>query len=639
MAIPQGYNMEEWALFYAQEKGWAVFPLVARTKDPATEHGFYDATKDPKIIRSWWRKNPQYNIGMATGNASGVVVLDFDEDKDKGKHGTETLKEWERTNGEAIPDTVNSITGRGGTHYLYGLPAGEHQVCRIDLYPGVDVRGDGGYICLPPSVHPNGRRYEWEYGPDESAITPLNDTVRKFLKGGETTNKTFFSVPDQIGEGSRNGTLYKAACSLQAKGWSDKAILEAVRQQNSDACDPPLPDKEVETIVKSALKHEKGQMQAVCNNGKAEVKEPHKLAKATSGDELERMNFPEQEFLVDEILPESSFGLLVAPPKSFKSFLCLDLCASIADGRDFLGFKTRKAETLYYDLESSLRRPYSRLKKIMQGAPFPKGLHIVPVSEKPGTLSDGFLEDMQGQLGLCPGIKLIVVDVFQRIRGKRDKSLNSYENDYKELERLQTFAAAHKVSIILVHHTRKGKSEDAFETISGSNGLFGSADFCWIISKERKSKKATLSVNGREIKPDDFAIEFQDGSCTWSMLGQNEEFQEQMRVHEYNNSFIISTIKGLVKQSGGLWSGTAQDIKTASKYFSFGWGEVVEDVRKIGRYISDNKDLLHGIDGIIVTIPTYGNRNGRKYTFRSIDYKEYETENNIQMNIEDVQKE
>ena len=250
-----------------------------------------------------------------------------------------------------------------------------------------------------------------------------------------------------------------------------------------------------------------------------------------------------------------------------------------------------------------------------------------------------FLEDMQGQLGLCPGIKLIVVDVFQRIRGKRDKSLNSYENDYKELERLQTFAAAHKVSIILVHHTRKGKSEDAFETISGSNGLFGSADFCWIISKERKSKKATLSVNGREIKPDDFAIEFQDGSCTWSMLGQNEEFQEQMRVHEYNNSFIISTIKGLVKQSGGLWSGTAQDIKTASKYFSFGWGEVVEDVRKIGRYISDNKDLLHGIDGIIVTIPTYGNRNGRKYTFRSIDYKEYETENNIQMNIEDVQKE
>lgn len=626
MAIPQESNLDmcEWALYYAQEKGWAVFPLIPKTKDPATQHGFYDATKDPEIIRSWWRENPRYNIGMATGAASGVVVLDFDEDEDKEKHGTETLREWERSNGEKIPDTVNSITGRGGTHYLYGLPPGERQNCRINLYNGIDVRGDGGYICLPPSVHPNGNRYEWEYGPDETPVTPLNETVRKFLKGDEAENKTSFSVPDQIGEGTRNGTLYRAACSLQARGWSDKAILEAVRHQNSDTCDPPLSDKEVKTIVKSALKHEKGQIQTVCNNGKAEAKEPHRTAKATSAAELEKLDFPELEYLVEEILPEASFGLLVAPPKSYKSFLCLDLCASIADGRDFLKFKTKKSETLYYDLESSLRRPRSRLKKIMQGKPFPEGLYIVPVSEKPGTLTDGFLEDMQGQLELHPGIRLIVVDVFQRIRGKRDKNLNSYENDYKELETLQSFATVHKVSIILVHHTRKGKADDAFETISGSNGLFGSADFCWMIAKERKSTKATLSVTGREIRPNDYAMEFRDSSCTWEMLGENEAFQEQMRVHEYNNSFVIGTVVKLVEQNGGKWSGTAQDIKTSSKYFFSGWGEVAEDVRQIGKIISDNQDLLMGINGISVTLPMKGGRKGRIYTFHSIDYKEPE---------------
>lgn len=145
-------NMKEWALHYA-EMGLAVFPLACRDKVPAVVDGCKAATTERTTIERWWDKNPQYNIGIATGNkSSGLVVIDLDVDKNKGIDGYDVLRDWQNKHGK-LPETWQSITGRGGYHYFY-KDAIVHSN-RVGLYEGVDIRGEGGYIVAPPSVHPN----------------------------------------------------------------------------------------------------------------------------------------------------------------------------------------------------------------------------------------------------------------------------------------------------------------------------------------------------------------------------------------------------------------------------------------------------------------------------------------------------
>ena len=237
-------------------KGMAVFPLKPRDKKPLTKHGVNDATTDFDTITKWWKKNPNANIGIACGQISGgLLVIDLDE-RANGVSGFDSLHEWESEHGE-LPETARTITGKGGSHILYRVDHKENN--RVDLLEGVDVRSDGGYIVAPPSIHPNGNRYEWEYDPEEYEIAKADETVMELLSiGKKKVDVDKFTSPDKIPDGKRNDTIYKVACSLQAKGLGDGAILAACRAENQSKCDPPLSDEEVDKIVESALKHDKG---------------------------------------------------------------------------------------------------------------------------------------------------------------------------------------------------------------------------------------------------------------------------------------------------------------------------------------------------------------------------------------------
>lgn len=247
-------TMLDAALSYAR-LGLAVFPLVEGAKNPATAKGFKNASTDEKAIRSWWGKNPNYNIGIACGN--GTLVIDLDVDEAKGEDGTATLRKWEGEHGK-LPETATAVTGRGGMHMLYHID-GEAR-CSANPKLGVDVRGDGGYIVAPPSIHPNGTRYEWERDPREREIAEADGNVMafiEFVQGKKDDNKAL-SVPGEIESGGRNNTLFKMACSLQSKGLSNSAILAAVMAENAEKCNPPLPNNEVRRLVESALTKEKG---------------------------------------------------------------------------------------------------------------------------------------------------------------------------------------------------------------------------------------------------------------------------------------------------------------------------------------------------------------------------------------------
>ncbi len=162
------------AIWYAR-RGWMVFPLRPQTKEPFAGIGVYAATTDIAQIDEWWQRWPMANVGLHCGG-SNMIALDLDTYKDTfGGNGFLSAEDQE---------TLTSLTGSGGTHLLYSVPDGKRWGnAKGNLPPGIDVRGHGGYIVLPPSTHPNGRQYAWELGyrPDEISPRPLPASIVRIL--------------------------------------------------------------------------------------------------------------------------------------------------------------------------------------------------------------------------------------------------------------------------------------------------------------------------------------------------------------------------------------------------------------------------------------------------------------------------
>lgn len=143
-------------------RGWHVFPLIPGQKEPATKHGFKNATRQADKVRAWWTANPKFNIGIATGPSNLLAV---DADVKKGQDGPGTLTALERANGDLPPAPI-AQTPSGGFHALYTRPPGAAVSISSGLLgPGLDVRADGGYIVAAPSTL-DGAAYSWVHTPD-----------------------------------------------------------------------------------------------------------------------------------------------------------------------------------------------------------------------------------------------------------------------------------------------------------------------------------------------------------------------------------------------------------------------------------------------------------------------------------------
>jgi hypothetical protein len=142
------------ALAYAR-RGIPVFPCETGGKAPLTYSGFWDATTDSRRIEAWWGRWPDANVGVPTGERSGLLVLDVDP---RGG-GPRSLAELGRTGGP-LPETAKARTGGGGVHVFFRYPTGEEVRNNAGrLGPGLDVRGKGGYVVVPPSRTQSA--YEW----------------------------------------------------------------------------------------------------------------------------------------------------------------------------------------------------------------------------------------------------------------------------------------------------------------------------------------------------------------------------------------------------------------------------------------------------------------------------------------------
>lgn len=248
----------EAALAYAAE-GLPVLPLKPNRKEPLTEHGCLDATTDSAQIRAWWECWPDANIGIATGK--GLHVIDID-----GPEGAETLAELCIEHGP-IPATRGSRTGREGGRHLYF--ATNENLRSIKLGPGLDTRGEGGYVVAPPSIHPTGAVYTSNGEP--IAAMPA------WLAGLLPENKREPAQPvgDEIPKGERDATFTSLAGTMRRRGLSEAAILAALRETNTERCRPPLAEAQLAKIARSVSRYEP---EAVSLNGSAPARSAADLA-------------------------------------------------------------------------------------------------------------------------------------------------------------------------------------------------------------------------------------------------------------------------------------------------------------------------------------------------------------------------
>jgi Bifunctional DNA primase/polymerase, N-terminal len=161
------------AAFEYARTGIPVFPCNPLDKKPLTPNGFKDASKDEAQIRAWWTRWPNAMIGVPTGPASGMWVVDLDVDPAKKIDGRTTLDQLIAQRGP-LPSTLVTITPRGGRHLIWTWdPNVDIRNSAGRIGPGIDVRGNGGYVCWPPSRNANGGMYQWELGgPQSTALAP-----------------------------------------------------------------------------------------------------------------------------------------------------------------------------------------------------------------------------------------------------------------------------------------------------------------------------------------------------------------------------------------------------------------------------------------------------------------------------------
>lgn len=302
-------------------RGWCVIPAQQNGKKPLIEWSQYaDRLPTPDEVKAWWKQWPNANIALITGRVSGLVAVDVDVDRG-GR--PEPVYERNRTG-------VVSKTGGGGFHLLYRYPPKAERVYNRVGKDGIDIRGDGGYVIVPPSVHPNGTNYEWT-AQGELGECPTFVLEHPDKDGEQQDQKWLTELLSGEARGGRNDACARLAGYFASKEMAREVALTLVLQWNT-LNTPPLPIPEIERTVESVYKG-------------AFRRQAHK--KATNTKKLMGvMDFASYmtkhgddtiHWSIEDWVPQKTIAFAIAPPGSYKTWLTLDLAVSIASGKPFLG--------------------------------------------------------------------------------------------------------------------------------------------------------------------------------------------------------------------------------------------------------------------------------------------------------------
>lgn len=515
--------MIEAAMLYAS-MGLSVIPLNGKV--PMFKNWPEVATTDPETIERWFLQNPDANLGIATGKKSGVFVVDIDP-----RHGGGDTWDHELAM-HAIPDTWHDLTGGGGTHVWFKYPNFAVKSC-AGILPGIDIRGDGGQVVAPPSVHPDTHKlYEWDgLKPiQEQTLAQAPIWLLDLLAPKTPTAKTLSELPMRIPHGVQHWTLLSLAGMLRRLGLSFEEILPTVMAVNLSRCEMPGPAKNIELMVRSVMKYAPGDANLYSIATKlwrmtraVEHQKDEQTAAMKPIDAYALMKQPPREpsMIIEDCL-HVGCTILAGAPKSGKSYLTLGMGIAVATGGKFISARDilQPGRVAYWALEESAARTGKRLRQLVETPSITLQNLEFMYSLKP--MFSGGLEDISTY---CEKYKpnLIVIDTLMAfVTGDRGSRRDVFRDDYREIKALSDLAGKYDTALVVVHHTNK-MGGTGIAAVAGTHGVTAAADCIWTMQRQPQ-RRATLEMTGREVDDQAFLIELDLAHpIGWAVIEQGDD--------------------------------------------------------------------------------------------------------------------
>ena len=270
-----------------------------------------------------------------------------------------------------------------------------------------------------------------------------------------------------------------------------------------------------------------------------------------SMNELFDTQYPSKQPLIDGLLYPGTY-IFAGSPKLGKSFLMAQLAYHVSTGTPLWNYTTRKGTVLYLALEDDYRRLQERLYR-MFGTESTDNLYF---SVSASQLGNGLDEQLARFVAEHKDTKLIIIDTLQKVREVGGDNY-SYANDYQIMARLKSFADAHSLCLLLVHHTRKQNADDKFDMISGTSGLLGAADGAFLLQKEKRTgNTATLEVSGRDQQDQKLYLIRNTENLLWDLQKAETELWKEPPEP------LLDEIAELVRKDNPYWEGSPTALVT-----------------------------------------------------------------------------
>lgn len=475
------------------DSGWSVLPVRPEEKRPFMTNWLqYTKTKAPKaMVETWFNHLTGAGVGVVTGRISNMIVLDIESNCPYPIE--ELLKKY--------PTQMVAKSGGGGYHLFYQYPTSQLRVSnRVRIFEGADLRADGGFIVLPPTMHPSGNRYEWvkrgPLGAFPMALLELQSQPRVQGEGWIT------EALRGVSEGGRNDTCARLAGYFFKKGINSD-IVEALLLDWNERNEPPLPVHEVRTTIKSIEKshaiNDSQFTQVQFINDKIETTTPQSsFSVMRMTDYVKGYGGEGVSWLVDDWLPDKSITFLVSPPESYKTWLLLDLAISVSTGVPFLDrYRVNSpGPTLIIQQEDShagltdrlaliAEQKLNALPKLGDGEWTIPAMPDIPIYVHPDRQlrfgNPEVLEEMEKQIAAIKP-KVVMIDPLYSTTDSTDNYMADLAN---RMMILKTWRDKYGCSFLIAHHSKKNLDPDstAREDSWGSQFLNAFLEAGWQIRR------------------------------------------------------------------------------------------------------------------------------------------------------------